>query len=791
MVTSRQPRFTIGELDPLMRSRNDIEFYYSALDKARNVIILTQGGFKRRPGSVYVDRAHRQVQRVVGGALVITAPNGGNITNINDNDPTTFLTTTTNVGTINPYVVVQYDLGAGTDVAFIDVVNASLSTGADPTEFFIQASNDNITWTSLGLVVPMSTTPITQRNRIRGNYRYFRFVRIGATNLGAATVSIAEFSVWQELATLSNCKLIPYKFNISQSYMFLMTDTNIAVYKNRVFQTDVSATSYPNAIIPTINFTSAGDTIILLQETVTPNRIFRQGSDVSWGVDPIDFEYIPFYDFNLVETNPAATITPNAVTGSVTITASAAVFNLANVNQFIEGNGGRARIVSFTSTTVVQAVMEIPFYTTNTIAVGSWTLETGWEPVWSPTRGYPRCGAFFQQRLWFGGSTGRPRTLWASVLGDYFNFDPGAFRDTDALDVDVDNEEPFVNLLANKTLQIFSEGGESAIITQIRGLTTVTPSNPGIIPQTDEGSAPYLRPLAIGGASLFVKRGADSISQLIYNELENTFSTSSVSLFSGHLITTVVDFAYRKNNPDTESSWLLIVNDNGTLVMSSLEAEQDVKGFSLWSTANGLYKNVGVDIDDVYTVVQRTINGVATNYLEVFDFNYFTDAAVHVTTGLPTNTFNNLDFLDGQLVSIIADGNILPSQTVANGQIITPRNVVTQVEFGIDFTPLILVRTLPYENPQVVGEIIGTNKRVIECILRLYDTAEIFVNGTPVSMKFFGQAGTGPLDEPNPLFTGEKRIRANLGWDPFGQVSFTQRNPLPMTVLAVGLKMDV
>ncbi len=58
---------------------------------------------------------------------------------------------------------------------------------------------------------------------------------------------------------------------------------------------------------------------------------------------------------------------------------------------------------------------------------------------------------------------------------DYFNFDPGVFRDTDALDVDVDNEEPFVNMIENKTLQIFSEGGESAIITQVRGVSPITP----------------------------------------------------------------------------------------------------------------------------------------------------------------------------------------------------------------------------------------------------------------------------------------------------------------------------
>jgi hypothetical protein len=50
-----QTNFTTGEVDPLLRSRIDINQYTNALDKARNVLIQPQGGLERRPGLQYID----------------------------------------------------------------------------------------------------------------------------------------------------------------------------------------------------------------------------------------------------------------------------------------------------------------------------------------------------------------------------------------------------------------------------------------------------------------------------------------------------------------------------------------------------------------------------------------------------------------------------------------------------------------------------------------------------------------------------------------------------------------
>jgi len=49
-----QTNFTTGELDPLVRSRVDLDAYRNGLETAKNVICQPQGGVTRRPGSKYV-----------------------------------------------------------------------------------------------------------------------------------------------------------------------------------------------------------------------------------------------------------------------------------------------------------------------------------------------------------------------------------------------------------------------------------------------------------------------------------------------------------------------------------------------------------------------------------------------------------------------------------------------------------------------------------------------------------------------------------------------------------------
>ena len=49
-----QTNFSVGELDPLIRARTDLQQYKNGLEEATNIIIQPQGGFRRRDGSKFI-----------------------------------------------------------------------------------------------------------------------------------------------------------------------------------------------------------------------------------------------------------------------------------------------------------------------------------------------------------------------------------------------------------------------------------------------------------------------------------------------------------------------------------------------------------------------------------------------------------------------------------------------------------------------------------------------------------------------------------------------------------------
>jgi len=583
-----------------------------------------------------------------------------------------------------------------------------------------------------------------------------------------------------EGATTSVAKRIDFKFNIAQTYVIFLSDKNITIYRNGVFQTDVRATAYLTASIQTVYSTQSADTAILFQENVEPHILVRF-NDTTWTFEPANFDNIGKYDFTQLVTQPAVTLTPSAVSGKVTLTASGAIFIGGSVGQYVEGNGGRARIVTVTSATVAEAIAEIPFYTTSVIASGTWDFEQSWEDAWSTTRGWPRSATFFQQRLWIGGSLSRPRTMWASRIGEFFDFDIGALRDSDAIEYDLDEDDPIVSLVANRSLQIFTTGGEAAII-QSR-LTPITPTNPSIMSQTKVGSEPGLKPIIVDGATLFMKNGGHSIGRFLYSDAEQAYDVTNISLLSSHLVKQPVDLDVRKVTNDEEASYMMVVNNDGTLTFGCMLEEQNVKGFTK-ATTDGLFKNVATDKTVMYAVVERTVNGVTNNYVEKFDFDTYTDSAVQYTAGLPTDTFAGLDHLEGETCRVRADSNVLADVTVAGGSVTIARAATTLAEIGLNFAPT--YQSLPYENPEIVGPALDRQKQLIEVTVRVYQTSGMRVNGVQVS--FYGlQESINPLDATNPLYSCVVKVEGiqNENRDYNAYITITQDDPLPITIISI------
>ena len=792
-IKTTQFKFTSGEIDPLLMGRTDLDRYYGAAETMTNVRLLPQGGFKRDDGLQFIERLHRQVTRLT--SLTATAPNGGTAANANDDDTATNLITTTNISTNNPYVIVHYDLGASKDIAFIDVVETKLTSQTNSTEFFIQVSTNNTDWVSVGDAIDMSSSVVTRRRRVRGSYRYVRFARIGSTDLTTDVATINEFHVYEESASLSESKIIPFEFNVEQSYILVITDKNIAVYRNKVFQVDVRATNFTNTVVSEIKSTQSADTAIFVQETFTPQQLQRQGADDRWLISDVVFENVPRYDFDPVVTTDAAWghLTVSATSGVVTLTSQHAVpFDSSYIGQYIIANGGRARILSITSTTVVEAVTEIPFFNTNQVATGNWDIITGYEDAWSATRGYPKTVTFHSGRLYFGGTTQRPQTIWGSKIGVYFDFDLGSLDDADALDATLDTDQinEIVNLKSTGgNLTVFTSGSEFVI--PQTNFAAVTPATFTFVPVSQFGSEPGFNVGVISGLNIFVQRGGKSIMSFNYDTLQQSSLSENISLLSSHLIKNPVDFTVRKSTSTEESNLVLFINGDGQLVMGTMLFSQNVIGFTKRETlsATGTFINVGIDISTIYTVTQRTVDGSTHKYLEVMQDDSLLDSSKTVTTGLPTSTFTGLDHLEGETVKVIADGSVMTDRVVSSGSITIERDAETSCEIGLNMTPT--VTTLPIEIAGM-GSQIGKRKRISEVVLRVNNTGDFTVNNDKVSFRTFGAAGAGsPLDAAPPSFTGDKKVKGLLGFDERQQITISQNEPADLQVLSVTMNVNI
>jgi hypothetical protein len=591
-------------------------------------------------------------------------------------------------------------------------------------------------------------------------------------------------------------RLVAFEFSTSDSYMFCFTHNRAYIYKNGSLITNINGTGNPYLSTSGVNLTSArlnemcwtqsADTLIITHEDINPVKIVRGASDSLWTASALTFDSIPKYAFTLAYTNPAGTITPSAISGKVKITASSAVFSAGNVGQYINAEPqGRAKIVQFLTTTTVNVVTEFPFFDLTAIANGNWDIESGYEDVWSSTKGWPRTVTFHQGRLYFGGSRSRPSTIWGSIVGLFFDFEPTEGLDDDALEATLDTNtfNAITDIISGRDLTIFTTGGEFYV--PQNGLEPITPLSFFVQSTSRNGSKPGIRVQQLEGGVIFVQRQGKSLSEIAYSDTQLTYVTSKISLLSGHLLKTPKRMALRRAVDTDENDLLLIVNgDDGTLASYSLMRSQNVIAPSELVTAQGSFIDVGVDITTIYTVVKRTISGVDQYYVEKVEHGLLTDS---VKTGGAAASVS-MSHLVGKEVNIILDGIVQANQTVAGGGTVTfPRSSTTSYEVGLPIT--VQATTMPIDLKMQAGTRLGFKKRIVEVNALVLETQNMVINGIEIPFRSFDTPLT--LDSDVPEFTGTKVLNGILGYSNEARITITQSAPLKFTLLGMEYKVAV
>jgi hypothetical protein len=590
-------------------------------------------------------------------------------------------------------------------------------------------------------------------------------------------------------------RLVPFEFSTSDSYMLCFTHNRMYVFKNgaqvldfnggSIDYLDTSSLGLTGARLATLGWTQSADTLIVVQENIPPVKLVRGATDSDWTGSVITFDSTPKYAFSPSFSNPSGTLTPSAVSGKVTLTASTGTpFSAASVGQYINASPqGRAKIVQFTSGTVVQAITEFPFFSTAAIANNDWELETGYEAVWSNTRGYPRSVTFHEGRLYFGGSRARPSTVWGSKVGLFFDFEATEGLDDDAVEATLDTNtfNAITDIQAGRDLQVFTTGGE--FYCPQEGLQPITPDNFFIKSTTRNGSQEGIRVQQLESGTLFVQRQGKSLNEFAFTDVQLTYVTSKISLLSGHLLRGPTRMALRRSVATDENDLLLIANGtDGTIAAFSLLRAQNVIAPSEFST-DGEFVDVGVDLSTIYTVVKRTVNSATVYYVERFDDALTTDSAVTGGAGASGSAAH----LVGKSVDIILDGAVQANQTVASGGTVTfARSAASSYQIGLDYA--VKVVTMPADLKISAGTRLGFKKRIVEVNVFVKDTQHLIINGTNVPFRSLDDPNV--LDEEVPEFTGTKTLPGILGYSDEGKITIEQDIPLKMILLGLEYKIS-
>lgn len=614
----------------------------------------------------------------------------------------------------------------------------------------------------------------------------------GGMRRRAGTRHILELPNSSTPSAGNGVRLVSFEFSVDDSYMLCFVAGRMYIIKNGTTVANINGTgnnyltvsSVTGAMLSSMCWTQSADTLILVHQDLQPIKIVRGANDATWTVSTITFDSIPRYAFTLSVSNPAATLTPDRVSGNVRLTASAGVFSAGSVGQYINASPqGRAKIVAYVSSTVVDAITEYPFFNTSAIASGAWEYESGYEDVWSSGRGWPRTVTFHEGRLYFGGSKSRPSTVWGSKVGLFYDFQASESLDDDAIDATLDTNQlnTIVDMTSSRDLQVFTTGGEFYV--PQTGTDPITPATLVFKAVSRNGMKPGTRVQSLETGTLFVQRQGKALNEFLFSDTQLTYVTQRISLLSGHLLKTPNRIALRRATSTDEGDLLYIVNGaDGSMAVYSILRSQQIVAPSEFTT-DGEFIDVNIDVTQTYVVVKRTFNSVVRYFIEKFDDALFTDCAF---TGGAASGATGLPHI-GKSLNVVCDGVPQANETVSGGGAITfDRASTTKYETGLPYT--VYAKTMPVDIKLQSGTRIAFKKRIVQVNVIVDDTQHININGQKLPFRNFDNP---LLDLPIQEFTGVKRIDGIRGYTTDATIEITQTLPLKMTLLGLEYKVAV
>lgn len=410
---------------------------------------------------------------------------------------------------------------------------------------------------------------------------------------------------------------------------------------------------------------------------------------------------------------------------------------------------------------------------------------------------YPGAVSYFEQRRWFGGTQNRPNNLWATRPGTEADMSfslPSQSDDRIAVRVAAREANRILHIVPLAQLMLMTGAAEWRV--SPLDSDAITPESMSVRPQSYVGAS-NVQPLVVGSSMIYGAGRGGHLRELGYNYEAGGYISGDVCLRAPHLFDnlTIVDLAYSK----APSPVVWAVSSSGKMVAMAYVPEQQVGGFSTIETKGSIESACVVaegDEDIVYVEVMRTVNGQAVRFVERMNERQYTDLkeCVYVDCagtyrGEAKKEITGLTWLEGETVSILADGAVEPQQVVKDGKI-TLTYPAEIVHVGLPFTAD--MKTLPVAMALQDGSYgSGHKKNVREVFFRVVNSSGTQAGPSFDKLSEYPSRSTefaGNVPEP---ITDEIGFQIQPQWSQSGQVCIRQKYPLPLRIVSMTTVLEL
>jgi hypothetical protein len=481
---------------------------------------------------------------------------------------------------------------------------------------------------------------------------------------------------------------------------------------------------------------------------------------------------------------------------------------------YTSGTVGAA--LTFTSGTQ-SGVVEITAYTSATSVsarvlsdVGSTSATTIWsEGSWSDFQGWPTAVRFHEGRLWWAGQNG----LFGSVSDNFYSMSADVIGESGPINRTIGSGPvDTINWIMSVGRMIIGAQGAEWSVKSSAFDTPLTPTDFSIRPASTQGSG-GVDALRIDQRVVFLDRTSIKLFEMVFDIQSYDYGSHDITAIVPELgLPSIVRIDIQRK-PDTRFH---CVRSDGTVMLGVRDAVEDVMSWQDIET-DGLIEDVvilpgvvGSTEDQVYYVVNRTINGSTVRHLEKWaketecrgsTLNKQADAHITFTNSPASTTISGLTHLIGESVIVWQDGvdaqdssGDIKTFTVAAGGTITVDTAATTGIVGLSYTATWKSAKLGMQ-PSVMQSILTEHKRINALGLV---AAWIHAKG----LKFgpdFDNLDNMPVMEDGAAVTAtstrttydHERIPFPTTWDTDSRLCLQAEAPRPCTVLACVIDMEV